>query len=110
MENKTNILSSINIVDDVLLIVDSKNKLQEAVIEWDEILRSKRMMINQKKSKTMQVGRTKGGKLSILMLQVTWEDLEQVPCYEYLRTIIQQIYQEIKVGQRKVLIILLMKS
>jgi hypothetical protein len=43
--------------DDIVLIADSEEKLQEAVIEWTEILRGKGMTVNDMKSKVMRVCR-----------------------------------------------------
>ena len=40
--------------DDVLLMADSKNKLQETVIQWGETLSNKEMIINLKKSRIIK--------------------------------------------------------
>ena len=45
--------------DDIILIADSARKLQQAVIEWGEILKERGMTVNNKKSQIMMVARTK---------------------------------------------------
>ena len=92
--------------DGVLLKADSKNKLQEAVIEWNEILRSKRMVKNVKKSRIIQMGRTVK-EIESVNFTCYEKELGQVLCYEYLTTIIWQnrkISKKSQIGRRKVLI------
>jgi hypothetical protein len=43
--------------DDIVLIADLEEKLQGAVTEWTEILRQKRMAVNEMKSKVKRVCR-----------------------------------------------------
>lgn len=43
--------------DDIVLIADSVQNLQQAVVEWEAELERKGMNINANKSKIMQIGR-----------------------------------------------------
>lgn len=70
--------------DDVVLIADTREKLQAAVDEWSEELLRKGMEINATKSKVMLVGREDEDHPLITCNGVP---LEKVDTYQYLGTI-----------------------
>jgi hypothetical protein len=72
--------------DDIVLIADSEQKLQGAVIEWTEILRGKGMAVNEMRSKVMRVCRI-GDQVGNLHIMCNNIELEQTTSFEYLGTI-----------------------
>jgi hypothetical protein len=72
-----------------VLIADSEEKLQGAVIEWTEILRGKGMTVNDRKSKVMRICRIRE---EVGNLHIRWNnrELEQTTSFEYLGTIIHK--------------------
>jgi hypothetical protein len=74
----------------IFLILDSKNTLQEAFIEWDETLRSIGMLINVKKSEIIQVGGIEE-EIESINIACNREELEQVPCCEYLELLFNRM-------------------
>lgn len=69
--------------DDILLISDTKIKLQKAIIEWTETLKERGMTVNTKKSKVMMVARTEE-QIEPIRMECDGEVLEQVDSYQYL--------------------------
>lgn len=72
--------------DDVVLIADSMEKLQQAVIEWYEELRRKGMLINTNKSKVLHVGRQQED----IHIYCNGEELEVVMDFTYLGAVIDR--------------------
>jgi hypothetical protein len=72
--------------DDIVLIADSEEKLQGAVIEWTEIPRGKAMAVNEMKSKVMRVCRI-GDQVGNLYIMCNNTEIAQTTSFEYLGTI-----------------------
>ena len=75
--------------DDIVLIADTHEKIQRAVIEWTETLKEKGMKVNVKKSQVMQVCKMED-QVDRLNISCDGSILEQTQQYSYLGTSFQQ--------------------
>ena len=82
---RTVLIQSLLYADDIVLIADTKTKLQQALVEWEEELLRKGMQINTSKSKVLVMTREEREDVQLIC---NGETLEVVTEYTYLGTVI----------------------